>query len=477
MKKIIICLFAAAALQFCGEANAQNLNSAYFADGYVMGHHMNPAKAYDRKGYISFPILSNMNLGIKGNLEVRDFFVRKNDKLATILHPDVTFDEAMSGLNDNNKLMFNTRIDIMSFGFSAFKGYNTVTLSTRANVGFNVPRELFSLAKQLENKNYNFSDMNVNASAWAELGISHSHQINDAWRIGVKAKALVGAGYAKVNLDNVKMDLTSEDEWTVSADASAEVGLKGFTWGQTETKRYKDPTRGTYEEIDFDNIDLDSPGIGGFGGALDLGVEWDLGKQGLVDGLKLSAALLDLGFIKWDNVAVAKNEGEDFVYKGFEDIKIDEEGKDIEDQFEDLGDDFEALLNLQDGGTGSKARPLSATLNIGVEYALPVYDKLSFGLLSTTQFQGVNTWNEERLSFTLSPLKAFEISANVAVGTFGVNVGWLINFHPRGFNLFLGSDHCVGKFMKPMIPLRSSYDINFGIAFPIGKSKIGKVDI
>lgn len=476
MKKKLIYIFAAATLMVCGEANAQNLNSAYFADGYAMGHHMNPAKEYDRSGYVAFPILSNWNIGLKGNLELKDFFKKTPDgTLGTILHPDISFDEAMSGLNNNNKLMLDTRMDILSFGFSAFKGYNTVTLSARTNVGFNMPKEIFSLVKQIENKDYNFSDMNMNLSAWAEIGLSHSRQITDAVRIGVKAKALIGVGYADVNLDNVNMNLENEDEWIVNADASAEVGLKGFTWGQTETKPIdpQAPTRGTYEEINFDNIDLESPGIGGGGVAFDLGAEWDLGKQGFVDGLKVSAAILDLGFIKWNNVATAKSTGEDFIFNGFEDIKLKDEGEDIGDQFEEMGDDFEDLLNLQDGGTGSKSRMLGATLNVGVEYALPMYDKLSIGLLSTTHFQEQYTWNEERLSLTVSPAKMFELSANVAVGTFGVNVGWLLNFHPRGFNLYVGSDHCVGKFMKPMIPLRSNYDINFGIAFPIGKSKIG----
>ncbi len=451
-------------LVFCGSAKAQNLSSAYFADGYAFGHQLNPAKAYDRKGYFSMPLLSNLNVGIKGNLEMRDFFKKlPNGKMATILHPDFSYDEAMSGLSNNNKLLMDMRMDILSFGFGAFKGYNTVTLSTRIGFGFNVPKEFFGLVKSIENRNYNFSDMGMKMSAYAELGLGHSRQINDAWRVGGKLKLLVGAGYAKMNLDDVKMDLSNEDQWTVSADASAEIGVKGFTWGEKDNDG----------EIDFDNIDVKDPGIGGFGAALDLGAEWDLGKQGWVDGLKVSAAVLDLGFIKWNNVAIARNNGEDVVFNGFEGIKVDDgDGTDFDDLLDEKGEEFEKLLNMEAVDGSSKARMLGATLNIGVEYALPMYKKLSFGLLSTTHIQGQYTWNEERLSFTLSPAKAFEISANVGVGTFGANVGWLVNFHPRGFSLFVGSDHCLGKIMKPAIPMRSSYNINMGIVFPIGKSKI-----
>ena len=115
---------------------------------------------------------------------------------------------------------------------------------------------------------------------------------------------------------------------------------------------------------------------------------------------------------------------------------------------------------------------MGATLNIGVEYALPAYDKLSFGFLSTSRLQGVYSWNEERISATISPCKMLEFSANVGFGTLGTNVGWILNFHPRSFSLFIGSDHCVGKLSKQFIPLRSNYDISMGINFPIGKSRI-----
>ncbi len=479
MKKILTYIFTAAALMVSGSVAAQNLNSAYFADGYVMGHQLNPAKEYDRKGYISMPGLTNWNIGLKGNLELTDLVKKMSDgKLVTFLYPGLSESEAMGGFKSNNKMMMDLRLDILSFGFHAFGGYNTFTVGSRTNVGFNMPREMFDLVREISNKNYDISDFGTTVSSWAEIGLGHSHQINDAWRIGAKAKILLGLGYAKVNMDNLQLDLRGTDEWTATANASAEVGVKGFTWGEKKITEYNSKVDAngnplTYEQIDFDNVDVDGFGLNGGGIAFDLGVEWDMGKQGLVDGLKLSASLLDLGFIKWNTVAMAQNNGEKFVFNGFENIKVEGgDGTEMEDQIDDLGDRLSDLYSLQESGTSSKARALGATLNIAAEYALPAYDKLSFGLLSTTRMQGVYTWNEERLSVTLSPGKMFEISGNVAVGTFGTNVGWLLNFHPRACNIFIGSDHCVGKFAKPFIPKRSSYNVNFGIAFPIGKSRI-----
>ena len=67
MKKNIKNILAVVALGFCSTAAAQNLNSAYFLDGYTYGHELNPAKDYDRNGYVSVPVLANLNLSQTGN--------------------------------------------------------------------------------------------------------------------------------------------------------------------------------------------------------------------------------------------------------------------------------------------------------------------------------------------------------------------------------------------------------------------------
>ncbi len=477
MKTTLKSIITVCALVVSGSTLAQNLNSAYFLDGYAYGHEMNPAKEYDRKGYISFPVLGNINMAFRGNVGVKDFFYKNpnGNGLVSYLHPSITSKEAMGAFHDKNKLLMDARIDILSVGFHAFKGYNTITLGSRANIGLNVPYELFDLTKNLTNRNYDISEFGATAIAWGELALGHSHQVNDAWRVGGKVKFLLGGAYAKMKMDNLSLDLSNDNQWTANANATMEVGVKGFTWGDTETKEYKNqyPGHMTYQQLDLDNADVDGSGLNGFGMGFDLGVEWDMEKQELVDGLKLSASLLDLGFISWSDVAIAQNKGDAFVFNGFHNIQVsDGPGEPLDEQADDLGDRLSDLYSLQDGGSGSKTTGLGATLNLAAEYALPSYRHLKFGLLSTTRLQSVYSWNEERLAVTLSPAKMFEMSCNVGVGTLGANLGWVINFHPRSFSLFIGSDHCIGKFSKQMVPLRSNYDFCMGINIPFGKSRI-----
>lgn len=484
MKRIYRFALAITTLLFVqGQASAQNLSSAYFLDGYAQGHELNPAKDYDRKAYFGLPF-SNLNVGVKGNLNLKDVLLKNpnGSGLVTFMHPDISSSEAMKGFNNNNRMLSDLRFDLINVGFHAFKGYNTINVGIRSNEGFNAPYELFDVMKNLSNKDYDISDFGATAMAWGEIGLGHSHQINKSIRVGGKFKILIGGAYAKLKMDNLSLNLQDPNQWTAVANATIEAGVKGFTWGEPETKNYSaqymanHPTSpATYQQIDFDEIDIDKPGINGFGVAFDLGAEWDLEKQFKVKGLKVSASILDLGFIKWKNVSIAQNNGDPFVFDGFNDIKVkDGNGTKFENQTDDIADCLADMYRLQDGGTKSKTTSLGATLNIAVEYALPSYRHLKFGFLSTTRIQGVYSWNEERLAVTVSPAKMFEVSGNVGVGTLGTNLGWIINFHPRGFNLFLGSDHCVGKLSKQGVPLRSNYDFCMGMNFPIGKSTIEK---
>ncbi|MBR4161126.1 MAG: hypothetical protein IKT87_05560 [Bacteroidaceae bacterium] len=475
MKKIYkSIMFAAAATMLSGAVSAQNLNSAYFLDGYTYGHQLNPAKDYDRNGYVSFPVLGNYNVGMTGNLSLTDFLkFDPKGQLTTFMNPSISVKDALSGFSANNNLNMDMRMEILSFGFHAWGGYNTFSLGMRANSGINAPYELFEFAKNLTNKDYDISDVSSTASVWSEIGLGHSRKVADAWRVGGKVKFLVGGARTKVQLKNAHLNLTGTDQWILSANAQADVSIKGFGWGEMEKNKYSDGS--SYEQINFDNVELQSNQIGpnGFGLAFDLGAEWDLEEQGWVEGMKVSASLLDLGFISWKENHNAYNLGKEVVFTGFNDIQIGNgPGVSVDDQADDYGDRFSSLLAMQDGGVSKLTTSLGATMNIGVEYAMPFYKKLSVGLLSTTRFQGEYTWNEERISATISPVKWFELSANFGFGTRGTSFGWVANIHPRGFNLFVGMDHMVGTLSKQGVPLKSNTGLTFGINFPFGKSKM-----
>ena len=132
-----------------------------------------------------------------------------------------------------------------------------------------------------------------------------------------------------------------------------------------------------------------------------------------------------------------------------------------------LTEGLAALYELDDNGdAGSRSKALAATMNLGVEYTPDFYNKMSFGLMNSTRFAGKYSYTDFRLSANVAPCKIFSASANFSVNTYGTSMGWLLNLHPTGFNLFLGMDHTLGKIAKQGVPLSGRGSVSLGINFP-----------
>ena len=160
--------------------------------------------------------------------------------------------------------------------------------NAKAHFGVSLPYELFEFAKNTGNKDYNIGEINAGAVSYAEIAFGHSRQLTDKLRAGAKLKVLLGIGRADVKMENVQAQLSDANKWIISADAQADVSMKGFTYKQ-KTKEYKQKA-GSYDYVN--NVDVSGAGIGGFGLGVDLGATYKLN-----DDWSFSAALLDLGFI------------------------------------------------------------------------------------------------------------------------------------------------------------------------------------
>jgi hypothetical protein len=277
---------------------------------------------------------------------------------------------------------------------------------------------------------------------------------------------LFGLGRADVKIKDMKADLADNDKWTMQGDVQANVSVEGFKF-KSKTKNYEHRT-GSYEYID--DVDVDGYGLSGFGLAFDLGAEykWD-------ENWSFSAALLDLGYIGWKTNYVASTDGDREIHTSKYIFNVDD---DASNSFENESDRFveglSELYELQDkGNKGSRSRGLAATMNLGVEYTPDFYRKMSFGLTNSTRM-GKYGWTEFRLSTNVAPTNIFSASANVALCTYCFSFGWLLNFHPTGFNMYLGMDHTLSKLAKQGLPLSGRGNVNIGINIPFGNNKTKK---
>lgn len=442
-------------------ATAQSLNSAYFTDGYKFRHTMNPAYGNDQS-YVSIPALGNINVRTQGNFGY-DAIIKTNPRpngnktMTTFLNPYIDASTALEDFaSGNNRVVGSVGITLLSAGFKAWDGYNTIEINSKTNFGVSLPYELFEFAKNTGNKNYDIGDINAGALSYVEIAFGHSRQLTDQWRAGAKLKVLLGVGRADVKMENVKAQLNDANQWLISAKAQADVSMKGFTYKQKD-KEYKQKP-GSYKYVN--DLDVDGAGIGGFGLGIDLGATYKLN-----DDWNFSAALLDLGFISWSNDMQARNISDQFIFDGFHDAEVSKSSPNsFKNQGQSYSDQMAEFANLQDqGDQGGRTTGIGTTLNVGAEYTLPMYRQLSFGLLSSTRLQGEYSWTEARLSANWEPLNWLDGGMSLGVGSFGASAGWLLNIHPKGFNFFIGMDHILGKQSKEWIPLSSKASVNLGM--------------
>lgn len=471
-----------------GSATAQTSRSAYFLEGTTYRHELNPAFMGER-GYFSFPALGNLGFGVQSTAGIGSFIYQLPDgNLTTFMHESVSGKDFVNGLPNRLKMGGGLNENIFSLGFHAWGGFNTLGIAIKSDNRISLPSSLFEFMKlgiaSEAGSRYDVDGISLLSSNYAELALGHSREINENLTVGAKVKALVGLAKANLHID--KMTITaSQDHWSITPQgAEMYVSGKGLivpTKQETgnyqkddyeldsEGNRTEQLKPGSGNQIDYDGVDFDDKNIGptGFGMAVDLGAVYQFNDW------KFSAALLDLGFIGWKNTVKGVMD-KTFEFGGFENIAVkDQDGKpnSLENQGDALADDLKDMAKFTREGEGMKhTTALAATLNFGAQYTLPAYDRLNFGLLSTTRLQGKHTWTEARLSANVAPLSGFEASVNYALSNFGSAAGLMLNFHPRGFNFFLAADVPLGK-LEPayFAPIgRAGLNVNLGINFTFG---------
>lgn len=281
--------------------------------------------------------------------------------------------------------------------------------------------------------------------------------------MGAKLKMLMGLARMDVKMTDMHVEM-NQDKWMVSANGEMNMALKGMTVPTKEESGRVIDNPSQADLIDWDNIDTDGFGLTGFGLAVDLGATYKL-----MDNLTLSASILDLGYLSWKNNVKGITKNQPWEFDGFQNIPVspelgDDDPNSLKSQAEALGKDLEDYASFHRESVGSGSTALGATLNIGVEYALPMYDRLRFGFLSTSRFQGVNSWTEGRLSANITPIDWVDAGVNLAVSSFGTSFGWMVNFHPKGFNFFVGMDQLMGKVNPQFIPVENmNMNLSFGM--------------
>lgn len=461
MKKILLLTIF---LYGISAASAQQIRTAYFMDKATARTALNPAFRPDR-GYVGIPVLGSLSVAYGSNgVSLDHLLFQNNGRLVTFMDASVP-DNFLNNLKKNNQLNTEFSTKILSGGWYAGRGFWTVGVGVNATVSANVPKTLFEFMKRgtgLEGATYNIKNLHAYADSYVDLSVGYSRPINDRLTVGGTYKFLMGAGNSDVYLDEMNAVMNG-DMWKITSRGRMAASAKGLMI-ENATDNNDQPY--------IDNFDYDSPGIAGFGSAIDVGASYKI-----LDNLTVSAAVLDFGFISWSKGSTLRgiSDGE-FYFDGF-DLPIgDQKGSSIQEQLDDMTDNIKDLVHFtEDPKHRGRTTMLRSTINVGGEYSI-LDNRLSFGLLSSTRFYKPKAYTELTVSVNYRPVEWFATTVSYslihsAFKTFGL----ALNFSPSWINFFVGSDYMITKVTPQCVPIKAhASNLYFGLSVPLGKQKVEK---
>jgi hypothetical protein len=331
-------------------------------------------------------------------------------------------------IHPRNSLDLDMNLNLLTVGFWSGDSFITLDFNLRSLNGVGVPYDLFRFLKEgtQEVSSFNLSGTGFRSKTFAEAAFGWSRHFGN-FSVGFRAKGLVGIVEAEARMKNLQMTL-NEDKWEVRGQGEFNASSPALKVSRNENG-----------EIDWGSITFDDNKVGpaGYGAALDLGASWNV-----IPNLTLSAAILDLGTMRWNREIVGRTPETGYTWTP-SDEPIDGSGDAMERELEEAGEALSGLFRFKDAsGTGNAAfEMLPFRVNLGAEFRMPFYERLSVGALYTGRGGSIFARHTGRFSLNFSPADWFSMSTGTTLNKLGESFGFAFNLHPAGINLMIGCDY------------------------------------
>ena len=502
-KRTGLFLFAAG---LASTANAQILRTSYTQDvPYAL--QMNPAMMPSH-GYLS-PLIGPLSVSASSNAfgtgAVQDMMDANGDYYKS--------DKFLDNLKDENNLNLSMQWDQISVGWYKGKNFWSFSTGTRIEMGATMPKSIFQFMNQMNGSTLDntvwkkglkakLEGEKIDMMVYQEIGVGFARKITDKLTVGAKVKALVGAAnmefeiskmnvetpsgidvdkikdiaeFAKANpsldwskykdyvtpatltklteLDAIRQQIKGVAGVNVAATGKASMG--GLKW---KHKTNEDGSQGYINGAEMNGFK-----IAGYGLAIDLGATYEV-----IENLKVTAAITDLGFINW-----SKSESKII------DVSLSQNYNLSVDNKKQAGAGFDGGLNefaqkvasneivnydmleMKESDGDGYSSSLYTTLSIGGQYMM-LDDKLVVGALYTGHFSKPKALNELTLSgaYNLSAWANIALSYSM-IQSAGKSFGIGLKLGP----VYLGTDYMFfGNDTKCANAL-------IGLSLPLGKQK------
>jgi hypothetical protein len=384
------------------DVSAQNSQVLYYMN-LPQNHFVNPALRPSNSLYIGLPVVSGINLNVNNNfVNFSDIFMKGqgSDSVFTFLHPDFNIEDFLAKIKDKNSLEPQMSIQLFGLGFSVGKNsYVFLDINERMEGNIVFPGDLFELALKgnegFKGSKVDLSSFRGDLKYYREIGLGFSKNITNKLRIGVKGKLLFGI--AAFSIDNRALALSINNDYTHTLDADLIVNISA------PVSVTKDAAQ-KIESIEFDDSRFKTVsgtadfilGKKNMGLGLDIGATYDFS-----DKIVFSAAITDLGFIKWKNDVTNLQAKSQFEFSGLNITDVLDGTKTIDELGQDMVDSLTNSFNVSDSKD-----PFTTWIPFGISLggSYKLSEKFSLGVLSYSRFIGKQL--RESLTF----------SANVNLG-------------------------------------------------------------
>lgn len=440
------------AMIFTQRASAQ-LKSSYFMEGSYFRTELNPALRPTR-GYIALPLISGYSGGVYSNYNsIDNFRYELNGEYISVYDKLVPANEFLGRLPNRCVQNINSNFNLFGLGFYTLGGtYFNLGANIRLDMVNVIPKEYFRAMKNLSGE-YDLENMSVGLNAYIENYVGVSYQLGDNLVVGARVKFLIGVLNANLNVNKLSVvDTENGQKYTLSGDIRTNSV-------EYDSSKYDGDTNP--EIVAGDDASFVWNNLHSFGGAIDLGAEWTLWD----DHLKLSAAITDLGFIRWSS---------DTQVSGKFEMELDP--TDIVDLLDPVTMDMPKRFS-------DYTTRLTTNVTMGAEYNF-LSNHFSVGLLSHTRFYSHAVATEFTASFNVRPTNwmTFTASHTFLNGNTPGIFGAAVNIHPRAINIFFGMDYIGSRknmtdfeptTMSEVDSMRSpkatSYNFYVGVGFNFGR--------
>lgn len=369
-----------------------------------------PQRMYANPALLPF---SNINIGLpvisytytsfsNSGFRYKDLIRRRSDD-SLYIDPD----NMITKLRDNNYMISHINTDLLSFSFRVKKNFFSFNATEKINFRFRYSKDLMTFlwkgngGSVGETLNFN---LGLNANHYREYGIGYAREINDKLTVGGKLKYLYG-------MENI---------WTERSDVSLATDPAYFALTAASDIRIN--TAGLDSAAGEDAGTMNHLfGRKNMGGAIDLG-----GAYRINDKIKVTASVLDVGFINWKSNLknyVSTDPNATFTYHGIKLGDFVNDSSNVEDAFESTIDSLSDKFSI-DSRSESYKTWLPPQFYAGGNYYINDFNNAGLLLYGTTYdkkfIPGVSVSYNTRVKRWLGASVAYSIYnrsyANIGAG-------------------------------------------------------------